>query len=230
MPLKFGPPPSSRTNTVGVCVLMRIVHMVAAAPEDRDVFFAKWDVKDGFWRMVCELGAEWNFCYVLPQPEGAEPLIVMPMSLQMGWLESPAYFGAASETARDVGQMYAQAPLGSLPTHKFDSFTAAHEDYASLPQSADDDERFQYGLEVFVDDFIGLAVPASQRQLDHVSRAAMHGMHDVFPPSKDDENDPNSLKKLRNGDGAWARDKDVLGFDFDGKGKSMILGIKNKLA
>jgi hypothetical protein len=58
----------------------------------------------------------------------------------------------------------------------------------------------------------------------------MHGIHDVFPPAKKDEDDPNSLKKLKNGDGAWARDKDVLGFDFDGKDKTMILGRANKVA
>jgi hypothetical protein len=27
---------------------------------------AKWDIKDGFWRMDCMEGEEWNFAYVLP--------------------------------------------------------------------------------------------------------------------------------------------------------------------
>ena len=75
---------------------------MATAPEGKKIYAAKWDVKDGFGRMSCEKGAEWNFAYVLPQEEGKPPKLVIPTSLQMGWLESPPYFGAASETARDV--------------------------------------------------------------------------------------------------------------------------------
>jgi hypothetical protein len=29
-------------------------------------FMAKWDVKDGFWRLDGQDGEEWNFAYVLP--------------------------------------------------------------------------------------------------------------------------------------------------------------------
>jgi len=58
----------------------------------------------------------------------------------------------------------------------------------------------------------------------------MHGIHDVFPPAMNEEEDPNSVKKLRNGDGAWALLKDILGFDFEGHEKTMILGTKNKEA
>jgi hypothetical protein len=50
---------------------------------------AKWDTKDGFWRLKCEEGEQWNFSYVLPQPEGCPFKLVIPTSLQMGWVESP---------------------------------------------------------------------------------------------------------------------------------------------
>lgn len=100
--------------------LKRIIYAVATAPEGKKIYAAKWDVKDGFWQMVCQRGAEWNFCYILPRKEGESIKIVKPKSLQMGWIDSPPFFGVASETARDVGQAYAQAPLGSLPKHKFE--------------------------------------------------------------------------------------------------------------
>ncbi len=41
---------------------------------------AKWDVKDGFWRMMCEDKEEWNFAYVLPQRKGEPIKLVMPTS------------------------------------------------------------------------------------------------------------------------------------------------------
>ena len=65
---------------------------------------AKGDIKDGFRRLDCEQGEEYNFAYVLPQAPGKPVKLVVPTSLQMGWIESPPYFCAASETARDVAQ------------------------------------------------------------------------------------------------------------------------------
>ena len=63
---------------------------------------AKWDVKDGFWRLQCQHGEEYNLAYVLPQQKGAPPILMIPTSLQMGWIKSPGYFCAASETARTL--------------------------------------------------------------------------------------------------------------------------------
>jgi hypothetical protein len=46
--------------------LLRIIHAFSKADNDAKLFMAKWDIKDGFWRMDCENGEEWNFAYVLP--------------------------------------------------------------------------------------------------------------------------------------------------------------------
>ena len=73
--------------------LQRLIHAMATAPDGKKVYMAKWDVKDGFWQMVAARGAEWNFCFVLPQEPGKPLKIVKPTSLQMGWLESPPFLG-----------------------------------------------------------------------------------------------------------------------------------------
>ena len=99
-------------------VLQRLIYAYATAAEDEVIFAAKKDIKDGYWRMVIEKGAEWNFAYVLPQEEGNPVKLVVPTSLQMGWTESAGFFNVASETARDVAETYAHAPIGSLPVHK----------------------------------------------------------------------------------------------------------------
>ena len=62
--------------------------------------------------------------------------------------------------------------------------------------------HFSLELEVYVDDFIGVAVVSSQQELTHISRAVMHGMHDVFPPADNEDDDPKSVKKLRKGNEA----------------------------
>ena len=73
--------------------LSRITHTFTEVNDDVKVFMAKWDIKDGFWRLGCEAGEEYTFAYVLPRKEGMPTKLVIPTSLQMGWIESPHIFG-----------------------------------------------------------------------------------------------------------------------------------------
>ncbi len=143
---------------------------------------AKWDIKDGFWRLDCESTKEWSFAYVLPSSHGTEQVsLVVPTSLQMGWIESPAYFCAASETARDVAATYAEMPLGSLKGHKFLHYTQTSPAFQRLPRHIAPTSILRYFSEVFVDDFIKGVIADNQAHLNHLSNATMHGIHDVFP-------------------------------------------------
>jgi hypothetical protein len=36
--------------------LSHIIHLFAEARNDAKIFMAKWDIKDGFWRMTCKAG------------------------------------------------------------------------------------------------------------------------------------------------------------------------------
>lgn len=92
----------------------------------------KWDIKDGFWWLDCEAGEEWNFTYVLPLSIGGNPLLMVPTSLQMGWIESLPYFCTASETARDVGTTYAENPIRQTNDHKFLPKTQLHDNFPHL--------------------------------------------------------------------------------------------------
>jgi hypothetical protein len=189
------------------------------------IFMAKWDVKDGFWRMMCEEGEEWNFDYVLPQRAGEPIKLVVPTSLQMGWVESPPYFCAASETARDVAMDYANTKLGSLPTHKFPHYTQGGKEATLLPveDTARPGRGLRYSIEVYVDDFMSIVIPSSKAQLDHVATAIMRGIHDIFPADIIDSNDPISGKKQKKGEAQFSTFKTLLSFDFDRKRKTMWL-------
>jgi len=186
---------------------------------------AKCDIKDGFWQMVCEEGEEWNVAYVLPQSEGEPVKLVIPTSLQMGWVESPPYFSAATETARDVSTEYIKMEVGSLPTHKFEKYAAGNNDYATLPDSTATKTGFLYMVEVYIDDFMSLVIPVSQEQLRHVATAVMTGIHDVFPADDVNSNNSISEKKLIKQEGQFAMLKTLLGFDFDGTAKTMWLEV-----
>ncbi len=202
-------------------VLHRIIHAFASANihNTRPIYMAKWDIKDGFWRLGCEDDQEWNFAYVLPSSVGPNPSLVIPTSLQMGWIESPAYFCAASETARDVASQHAELPLATMPRHKFLSHKLPFTTRAT---------SFKYMLEDYVDDFVDLAIPESQQQLDHIANATLHGIHDVFPANTNSDEDPISLKKLLKGEGAWDTTKEILGLTFDGVHKTVWLSTEKR--
>lgn len=221
--------PAGAINQIGHS-LKRLIHAFAEADvEGGKVFMAKWDIKDGFWRLDFQKGEEWNFAYVMPQPEGSPTRLVVPTLLQMGWIESPPYFCAASKTARDVAAEYCETGVGTLPTHKFLAATRGDETM-KLGEEGAEENILQYIIEVYVDDFISLVMATSQPHLDHVVNAVMHGIHDVFPPAEEEEDDPILRKKLKKGDGGFATRKGILGFDFDGDQKTIWLEEEKQVA
>jgi len=200
-------------------VLPRIIHTIGNAdPSKGPIYFAKWDIKDGFWRLVVSEDDAWHFCYVLPKMNPTDPIeIVVPSCLQMGWCESPPFFCTASETARDVAQELLTQET-HLPAHKLEDYCLPPT--IGLPKLDNtmltDILRL---LEVYMDDFIGLAQAPTHHDLVHFTRAVLHGIHTVFPPptaTHPDNDEPIAITKLTKGDGLWATKKEILGWIFDG--------------
>ncbi len=203
--------------------LGRIIHAFAEAKEDTKIFMAKWDIKDGFWRLDCKVGEEFNFAYVLPQAAGMPTVIVVPTLLQMGWVKSPPYFCAGMEIARDIASDYSNTPIGSITPHKFVNYVRGDNDFNAFPATSEDNKNCRYGLEVYIDEFMSIVIPTSRDQLEHVATAIMMGIHDVFPTNITDSEDPISEKKLLKGEGEYSLIKTLLGFEFDRKQKTMWL-------
>jgi hypothetical protein len=66
-------------DQIGEC-LAWVIHAFAEAEDDAKIFMAKWDTKDGFWRIDCREGEEWNFAYILPHSrrESQSSLLFQP--------------------------------------------------------------------------------------------------------------------------------------------------------
>ena len=79
--------------------------------------------------------------------------------------------------------------MGTLAEHKFVDLTEVNSDIAELKKKEISKEPFNCMLEVYMDDYIALAIPKSQDQLHHVANAIMTGINDVFPPDKYDKED-----------------------------------------
>jgi len=145
----------------------------------------------------------------------------------MGWSESPPLFCKASKTARDIAQekLDDQKPLKPHPLEHYCLLKNLQ-----LPQIEQiDSDSMTKLLEVYMDDFIGLAQALLMGELMHFTRAVLSGIHTIFPPPgpTDDQNDkPISVKKLQQGDGQWDTQKEILGLLFDGITKCMKLPME----
>ena len=208
-------------------VLPRMIIAMAKCPEDATIYFSKFDIQDGFWRMINQIGKEYNFAFVMPTTPEEPMQIVVPTSLQMGWVNSPNYFCGGSETVRDVAEDYAEAPIGDLPKHHLEEGTTpSREERNKLVKANELEEHraLKYLLEVYVDDFIAAAQARSPEELTHIARALLHAIHDVFPEgllSPDDQ--PVSIKKVLKGEARWSVIKEILGWMFNGETKSIRL-------
>jgi hypothetical protein len=204
-------------------VLPRMLDFMASVPIEEHIHFSKMDLADGYWRMVVEPEARWNFAYVMPSAAGEPIRLVIPRALQMGWNESPAYFCTTTETARDVAQHWIDGNK-RLAKHTMESFTTPAE---PAKRQSTDEPRHQMSA-VYVDDFCLAAVEdATGTLLKRTARATLHAIHSVFPTPEatgtPDAKDPISEKKLAKGDARWNTQKEILGYWLDGINRTIQL-------
>jgi hypothetical protein len=204
-------------------VLPRILDFMASVPAEEHIHFSKMDLADGYWRMVVEPEARWNFAYVMPSAPGEPLRLVIPRALQMGWNESPAYFCATTETARDVAQTWIDRDT-RLHIHPMESFTTPTK---PAKRQASSTPRHQMSA-VYVDDYCLAAVEDSTGTLlQRTARATLHAIHGVFPTpaatGTPDAKDPISEKKLAKGDARWDTTKEILGYWLDGVNRTVQL-------
>ena len=212
-------------------VIPRIIWSMALTKDMSTPFlFSKVDLKDGYWRMAVSEQDAWNFAYVLPGRTAGEPIqLVIPDALQMGWSESPPFFCAATETARDIIQAKMDAkehvPEQPLEDIMMDIDWSTIPPLPSPSESEDDKRKFLSILEVYIDDFIGILQSTNEHELRQCSRRILEGINNVFPPPTitGSTMGPAVSKKKLIADGTWATRKEILGWLFDGIARTIEL-------
>jgi len=86
--------------------------------------------------------------------------------------------------------------IGTLPKHKLERWAGME---TTLVNDGQQNDKLHYVLEVYVDAVISCIVPTTKRQVKHVARGILHGIHDVFPPSEDDAKTPSQKKTTQRG-------------------------------
>ena len=109
--------PRGAINQLGHA-LSRIIHAFAEVDDNVKVFMSKWDIKDGLWRLDCKEGEAYNSAYMLPHKEGLPTKLVIPTSLQMGWIDPPPIFWGSVRDGQGRGRTICRATGGyPAPAH-----------------------------------------------------------------------------------------------------------------
>jgi hypothetical protein len=194
-----------------------------------EIDWQKFDLSDGFWRVIVEGGAEFNFVYQLPcRPGDTQTYYVVPSSLQMGWKNSPAYFCTTTAAGRLLFKriLALTLPTGIDVGHRHDHYCVHNDDKSDQEIRPWTEPRDVSVLStVFVDDYMngvaGLPSRTNRRQ-EHewVSRGILHAIHAIFPPPDvlhhKGGRDSISEKKLKQGDARWKPKEILLGFGMSG--------------
>ena len=213
-----------------------ITQVVYADPRYGPVQFIKIDLSDGFYQIKVRAADIPKLGVSFPALGDESPLVAFPLSLPMGWTESPPYFCAFTETIADVANariLKWRNPKKHPLTRDADSTPASPEPFPDRPRPGTvptiripgrrnpllpDRRRILATVDVFVDDFIA-AAQGSKRRLNRVRRILMHAIDDVMRPVDSDDptfrKQPISVKKLRQGDACWSTIKKVLGWIID---------------
>ncbi len=68
-------------------------------------------------------------------------------------------------------------PMNFLEAHKFKKYVVGASKYNNLPEMQKDMQGFVYVVEVYMDNFMSLAIPVSWEKIWHIANAMMHGIH-----------------------------------------------------
>jgi hypothetical protein len=194
----------------------RLLHKIHHAPRRYGpVFLIKVDLSDGFYCMPLSTTHLPTLGVAFPNRPCKPPLVALPLVLPMGWVASPPYFCALTETATDLANHALQhcdrVPLHHLsdvadnPSHptvlprplpsQMDSLPALPIPpllvprwlNRSSPPGATIPPRTLAYVDVYMDDFLGLAQghPGLRNQ---VQSKLLHAIDCIFrPPATTDD-------------------------------------------
>lgn len=197
-----------------------------ADPAHGPVHMLKVDLSDGFYRVWITESDIPKLGVALPPGPNGEQLVAFPLCLPMGWVESPPHFCAVTETVADLANDTLRLHRPVASSHPMDSLAdSTPPTYPSLAGAVPmhlhgrpPRQGYLSYVDVYVDDFLGLSNgPPEERS--RVRRALLEALDAVIRPLDEGDNSarkaPASIKKLAQGDGAWATQKILLGWLID---------------
>jgi hypothetical protein len=188
--------------------LLRLLYQIRHAnPAFGPVYAMKIDVADGFYRVNLDERQALSLACLLPQEPGEPQLVAVPLALPMGWVESPPYFCAATKTIADL--VNSRLSRTQVPRHRLEHEALRFDSALSVPAHPVAPAPFRPSqrmrttpvgsVDVFVDDFLGLAQGTADRPR-HITRVLLHTIDEVLQPAdptRPSQKEPASVKILQ---------------------------------
>ena len=191
------------------------------------VYMSKTDVADAFMQIWIELHSIPILAALLPTSIDETPLVAFPMVLPMGWVNSPNYLCAITETICDITNDRLTSTLLNLAPHHLSALADSPADLVATRFPTNDAPRIHSRgplqrptnfTDVYMDDFI-MASQLPPRLRTATRDTLFHCIDSVLRPLAPGDiagrKEPNSTKKLQKGDAAWSTVKIILGWKID---------------
>jgi len=199
--------------------LQRILQHIAYANKTfGPPLLAKINLADGYYRVPLSAHAALNLAVCLP-PDGLdEPMLGIPLSLQMGWALSPPYFCAFTETCADLTntqpQVHPNHPHHHAATPQIATpMQTTFDPTAIFPYNPTPPTMSLQYTDVYIDDFMLVAQQPTHQPLMH---SLLHHLHSIFADTNDS---PRRLivsqSKVTKDDATLSIHKRLLGWDID---------------
>ena len=89
-----------------------------ADPAFGPVHMTKLDIADGYYHVPLSTSGIPQLGVIMPfHTNDGDPIIAFPITLPMGWKDSPPFFGAFAETIADICNVQLQEGVPHAPLH-----------------------------------------------------------------------------------------------------------------
>jgi hypothetical protein len=188
--------------------LERILYQVRHSnPRFGPVYIGKVDLADGFYRVWLSLGAIPKLAVALPVYKEEEPMVALPLTLPIGWMDSVPYFCSATETVANIANSkptYVHLPphpleqlANTLPpdipnSHPPNSTAGMDQTLLTLtittPLVLHPFHKPTRFTDIFIDDYVLGLQGISPARLQHMRRL-LHSIDEVFRPFDDEDSE-----------------------------------------
>jgi len=141
--VKTAPPEAMQFGRALDRLLYRIRH---ANPAHGPVYANKIDISDGFYRIPLDGNTAPNLAIILPALPGEPPLVAIPLSLPMGWVESPPLFCAFTETIADLSNH--RYHRRHAPPHRLDAIADTPPEAPALSRASFQRSDIESGIDI----------------------------------------------------------------------------------